>query len=140
MNEIEQCRKDISYESEDLTDVKYDKLEKGWATWDIGTKIGWLYKDDFEWYKKEFLDEIKSHGKGFIFNDGVEPSRFTLWAKKHCPYSGILFTFPEKRFDIYENAIVCCYYYPIEKENPTCFWISLNRLLLSEDLYKIYKL
>lgn len=141
MNNYQQIEKDISYQSEDLIDVDYDKLEKGWEKWDIGQKIGWLYKEEFDFYKDEFLDEIKKHGKhGRIFKG--EQSRFDLWIKSSSmmPYQGILFTLPEKRFCIHDTAVLCIFDYPIQKENPVCDWISFNRFLEQKDLYKVYKL
>ncbi len=96
---IQQIGDDISYSSDDLIDVSVDKLEKGWEKWDIGQRIGWLYQEDFNFYKEDFAEDIKASngGKGFIYNDGNEPSRFSFWIKRHgLPYQGILFTFPDK--------------------------------------------
>ncbi len=125
-NDIKQIQKDINYESEDLIGVSLDKF-KDWADCKIGDKIGWCYLEDYSWWKKEkfFGDKVKSEDE---------------WIKRNIPYQGILFTFPEKRFDISNNAVVCCYDWPIEKDNPDVFWVSLDRLLLSKDLYKVYKL
>ncbi len=123
---LEQIYKDINYESEDLIDVNFDKF-KDWADCDIGTKIGWCYLDDYSWWKKEkfFGDKIKSEDE---------------WIKRNIPFRGILFTLPGNKFRIDENAVVCCYDWPIEKDNPDVFWISLDRLLKDKNIYKIYKL
>jgi hypothetical protein len=119
---------DISYQSNDIGNPNFDLLEEGWKKWGIGQKIGWLYKEDYIWYNKEFKYEIKKC-KGF-----------DNWILNNIPYQGVLFTLPDFRFSIEETAVVCIYDYPIEKENPTCDWISLNRLLSFEDLYKVYKI
>lgn len=126
---LEQIIKDINYESEDLIDVNFDKFPD-WQKCNIGSKISWCYKQDVKFWKSEHY--FDSNPK-----DKVEKE---AWYASHSQYRGILFTLPEKIFRIDENAVVCCYDYPIEKENATCFWISLDRLLLNEDLYKIYKI
>lgn len=128
-HEIEQIHKDINYESQDLIDVNFDKLSVGWEYWDIGTKICWCYNDDIKFWNDEKF-----------FGEKVKNEDREIWYKNNCGFQGILFTFPDKRFRIDENAVVCCYDYPIEKENPTCFWVSLDRLLISPGLYKIYKI
>lgn len=132
IDEIEQCKRDINYESNDLSeiDINYkNKLENGFEKWKIGDKITWCYKEDYDFWMNDFKEEIKGVGG------------FDKWIKQfgNC-FDGVLFTFPEKRFCIYETAIICCYNYPIEKENPTCFWVSLARLLKNKDLHKIYKI
>lgn len=127
IDEIEQCKKDISYESKDLDNVDFSKLDKGWQYWDIGDKISWAYKEDLEFRIK--------------YCDVEDEKDFEIWMRHgNGPYTGVLFTFPEQKFRIDENAIVCCYDWPIQKDNPDVFWISLNRLLISPDLYKVYKI
>lgn len=126
IDSIEQIQKDINYESEDLINVNFDKFPE-WADCNVGDKICWCYLEDVTWWKKE---------KYF----GDKPKDKEKWIKNACPNQGLLFTLEDHRFRIDENAVVCCYNYCIEKENPTCFWISLDRLLIAPDLYKVYKI
>ena len=124
----------ISYETEHHHN--YDKLEDGWVKWRIGQKLGWLYKDDFSWYKKEFKDEIKEYEE-----HNRKDICFELWLRNRqgLPFEGILFTLPDKEFSI-ENAVLCIYDYPTEKCSPEVDWISFNRFLEQKDLYKVYKI
>lgn len=129
IDEIEQCKKDINYESEDLINVNFDKFV-GWEKAKIGDRVVWCYNEDVKFWKEEHYFDSNPKGK-FEKED---------WYRDHCQYQGILFTLPEKRFNVSENAVVCCYDWPIEKDNPDVFWVSLDRLLISPDLYRVYKL
>lgn len=122
---LKQIEDDIGYVNELNPD--YSKLEEGWQYWDIGEKIGWCYKDDVKFYME---------------NHGLNTKKdFDSWIKRgNAPYRGILFTLPDYRFRTDENAILCMFDYPIEKDNPTADWISFNRFLEQKDLYKVYKL
>lgn len=124
---ISEIQRDINYESEDL-EPNYDLIGKDWINLKLGDKIGWLYKDEHKFYVEEFSEEMNGD--------------FDYWIKNEhgLPFEGILFTFPDNIFRIDENAVVCCYDWPVEKENPDCFWVSLDRLLSNKDIYKVYKL
>lgn len=141
-DQINQIEKDISYQ--EILKPNYGLLDFGWQQWKIGDRIGWLYKEDFEFYKKELIEEIREYnsGKGFLFSDtSLNRSRFQQWLRNFgFPYSGILFTFPEKRFCIHDTTVICMDRYPIEKDNPVCDWVSFNRFLQEKSLYKVYKI
>lgn len=129
-NIYSQIETDIDYENDINPDFNF--LEDGWEKWKIGDKIGWLYKEDLDFYMSDFKKEIKD-------KDGIKE-----WLNKNYgfPYTGILFTLPEERFNIENNVIICMDTYPVEKENCVCDWISLIRLIDKEnkDLYKVWKI
>ncbi len=116
--EIKQLHADLSY---------YDADDRPW--WDkfkgeakIGRRVEWYYKDEAEFYTKEFGKE-----KGFNVRD-------------HAQHSGILVPKPdlERGNDDISAYMVCMDNYPCEKENPRIDWVSLARLCDGPDVVEVF--